>query len=77
MLFLAVHVLTGLVALLPWSVPGVLDRYPWLPAVGLALAVLLVPAVLTRAVALGLRVRGARRCRARCRRATWSCPSPG
>jgi glycosyltransferase 2 family protein len=57
LLFVAVHLLTGLVlalTLIPWSAPGVLTTYPWVLAAIPLLAIGLLPPVLGRAMDLGL-----------------------
>jgi glycosyltransferase 2 family protein len=59
LLFLALHLLTGLgvaVALVPWAEPEIFSRYPWLLALLPVLAVALVPPVLTRIVSWTLRL---------------------
>lgn len=53
LLFLALHMLTGLVVvagLLPWAAPDVLRAYPWVVALVPLLVTALIPSVLGRAV---------------------------
>ncbi|HSK21974.1 MAG TPA: hypothetical protein VK906_02305 [Egicoccus sp.] len=59
LLFLALHLLTGLLVaagLLPWASPDLLARYPWVFALVPVMALGLAPPVLGRAVTLGLRL---------------------
>ena len=59
LLFLALHLLTGLVVavgLMPWAAPELLRAYPWTPGLLILLAVVLVPPVLTRVIDRALRI---------------------
>ncbi|MBS3940669.1 MAG: flippase-like domain-containing protein [Actinobacteria bacterium] len=59
LLFLALHLLTGLLVaagLLPWASTDLLARYPWVFALVPVMALGLAPPVLGRAVTFGLRL---------------------
>ncbi|MEX1178960.1 MAG: hypothetical protein WEB09_10915 [Nitriliruptor sp.] len=61
LLFLGLHLLTGLVVAagsLPWTSPALVGRYPWLFALVPAMLIALLPPVLERSITLGLRLLG-------------------